>query len=123
MSNSNSLIFEADYLSLHVKYDIQAAYFGCPSEDVLIEAASRMSRSIDPRQLKTLSNNQLVQIGNHPRMLELSHSIALLCYEIISLYEKICKAKRLLIYTKYAQLGKALLGKKQYQKKILLKHV
>lgn len=82
-----------------------------------------MSRSIDPQQPKTLSNNQLVQIGNHPRMLELSHSIALLCHEIILLYRKICKAKETPIYIKYAQLGKALSGKKQYQTKILSKHV
>lgn len=37
--------------------------------------------------------------------------------------EKICKAKGTPIYTKYAQLGMALSGEKQYQKRVLLKHV
>ena len=96
MGHSNSRIFEEHYLSL------QAAYLGRPSEDALIKAAGRMSRSIDPRRPKTLSNDQLVQIGKHPRVLELSRFIALLRHKIISLHGKICKAKETPIYTKYA---------------------
>ena len=123
MGHSNSRIFEEHYLSRRVRHDVQAAYLRRPSEDALIEAAGRMSRSIDPRRPKTLSNDQLVQIGEHPKVLELSRSRALLCDEIILLHGKICKAKGTTIYTKYAQVGLALSGEKQYQKKVLLKHV
>lgn len=112
MGHFNSRIFEEYYLSQRVRHDVQAAYLGRPLEDALIEAANQMSQSIDLRQPKTLSNNQLVQIGKHSKVLELSRSRAVLRDEILSLHGKICKAKRTPIYTKYAQLGKALSGEK-----------
>ena len=56
-------------------------------------------------------------------MIKISRSKVLLCNKIILLYEKICKAKGTTLYTKYARIGLALSSKKQYQKKVLLKHI
>lgn len=123
MRHSNFRIFEEYYLLQRVRHDIQAVYLECPSEDGFIKAVGQMSRFINPQQLKTFSNNQLVQIREYSKVLELSRSRALLYNSIISLYGKICKSKETTIYTKYAQLGLALFGKKQYQKKVLLKNV
>ena len=123
MGHSNSQIFEQHYLSRRVRQDVQAAYLGRPSEDALIEAAGRMSRSIDPRLPKTLSDDQLSQIECHAKVQELSRSREILRAEIISLHEKIGHAVGTPMHDKYTQLSRALRNEKQYQKMALLKEV
>jgi hypothetical protein len=123
MGHSNSQIFEQHYLSRRVRQDVQAAYLGRPSEDALIEAAGRMSRSIDPRLPKTLSDDQLSQIECHAKVQELFCSREKLHAEIILLYGKIGYAVGTPMHDKYTQLGRALRNERQYQRNALLKEV
>ena len=37
------------YLNERVRYDVQAAFLGCPSADALIKAAGYMTHFVDPR--------------------------------------------------------------------------
>src|SRR5213078_4392078 len=104
MGHSNSQIFEQHYLSRRVRQDVQAAYLGRPSEDALIEAAGRMSRSLDPRLPKTLNVDQSSQAECHPKVKELSRSKERVRAEIISRYEKIKNAVGTPIHDEYTRI-------------------
>ena len=52
MNYINSSIFERNYLSRMIRYDVQTAYLGNAPETELVRAANRMSRWMDPRRPK-----------------------------------------------------------------------
>ena len=62
MNYTNSAIFQRNYLSRIIRYDIQAVYGGTAPRTELIQAANRISRRIDPRRSKELIEAQSTSI-------------------------------------------------------------
>ena len=55
MNHINSVIFQRNYLSRMIRYDTQVAYENTTPRTELIQATNRISRRIDPRRLKELT--------------------------------------------------------------------
>ena len=71
MDHTNSAIFQRNYLSRMIRYDTQAAYGGTAPRTELIQAANRMSRRIDPRRPKELTEAQSASIRQEEEIQEL----------------------------------------------------
>ena len=82
MDHTNSAIFQKNYLSRMVRYDTQAAYRGTAPRTELIRAANRMSRLIDPRRPKGLTDKQKNNLRQEAEIKEL-------CYRRDQLYRSI----------------------------------
>lgn len=64
-------IFLKYYLSKRVSVDARAIVHGLKPQDTLMRAASRMSRSIDPRRLYEPTKAQMQSIEKQPRVVKL----------------------------------------------------
>lgn len=73
MDHTNSAIFQRNYLSRMIRYDTQAAYRGTASRAVLIRAANRMSRLIDPRRPKGPTDEQRENLRREVEIKDLCH--------------------------------------------------
>lgn len=62
MDQASSTVFFRNYLSRMIRYDTQAIYGGRRPRTKLIQSANRMSRLIDPRRPKELTEEQSAQI-------------------------------------------------------------
>ncbi|MCJ1250100.1 hypothetical protein MMC30_007326 [Trapelia coarctata] len=82
MDHTNSAIFQKNYLSRMIRYDTQAAYRGTAPRTELIRAANRMSRLIDPRRPKGLTDEQRDNLRQEAEIKEL-------CYRRDQLYSSI----------------------------------
>ena len=71
LDHSNSAIFERNYLSRQIRYDVQAAYLGSAPNTELIRAAGRMSRWMDPSRPRKLTGEQKESIRREPQIQEL----------------------------------------------------
>lgn len=54
-----------------IERDFQSIYFGTPSQDELIQHAARMGLSRDERAPTKLTDEQKLEIRDHPRLAEL----------------------------------------------------
>ena len=71
MDHTNSAIFQRNYLSRMIWYDTQAAYGGTAPRMELIQAANWMSRWIDPRRPRELTEAQSASIRQEKEIQEL----------------------------------------------------
>ena len=58
MNHTNLAIFQRNYLSRIIRYDTQAAYGSTAPRTELIQATNQISRQIDPRRPKELTEAQ-----------------------------------------------------------------
>ncbi|KAI9773157.1 MAG: hypothetical protein M1840_008278 [Geoglossum simile] len=116
MGHIRGQVFERNYLSSHVKIDVQSAYLGSPSQDALIRALGQMSLSQDLRAPKSLSAEQATAIKHHPKVAELQGKCNDLRSRIKLKYGKIKSAKDTEIYCQYQLLKKELLVEIQRQR-------
>ena len=63
--------YEKYYIPTHITRDFQAIYFGCPSEDLLIESVARMGLSRDRHAPTELNDDQLEEVQNNPELVVL----------------------------------------------------
>ena len=66
LDHASSAIFERNYLSRHIRYDTQAAFWGKHPRTELIRAADRMSRRMDPRRPTQLTDEQKHRVFREP---------------------------------------------------------
>jgi len=82
MDQTNSAVFHRNYLSRMIRYHTQATYRGTKPRTELIQAANRMSRLIDPRRPKGLTEGQRQSLHEKAE-------IKALCYRRDQLYNRI----------------------------------
>ena len=104
MDHMNSAIFQRNYLSRMIRYDIQAAYRGTDPRTDLIQAASRMSRLMDPRRPKKLTDKQKEEIKREPAIQELRSQSEKLYCEIRDKFTFIYRAKGQPMHDQYQRL-------------------
>ncbi len=91
MDQTNSTVFHRNYLSRMIRYHTQAAYRGTEPRTELIQAANRMSRLIDPRRPKGLTDGQRESLRQEAET-------QALCYRRDQLYHRIRSSKFKFLY-------------------------
>ncbi|CAG5188954.1 uncharacterized protein ALTATR162_LOCUS12066 [Alternaria atra] len=71
MKHANTDVFLNHYLSTRITTDAQAVVRGLAPQKELIQAACRMSRKIDPRRPRFLTEDQKRSVLEHPRIKQL----------------------------------------------------
>lgn len=66
MNHKSRTVFESNYISKQIRYDVQGAFMKTPSKETLFKAASRLSSQIDPRRPTELSEEQIEQVKCSP---------------------------------------------------------
>ncbi len=107
MDHTNSAIFQRNYLSRMIRYDTQAAYGGTAPRTELIQAANRMSRRIDPRRPKELTEAQSAGIRQEEEIQELRGRRDELFQRIRQQFIFIYRAEGQAIYDQYEEAKRA----------------
>ena len=68
MDHANEAIFQRNYLSRIIQYDIQATYRDTDPKTKLIRAAGRINRLMNPRRPKKLTDEQKEKIKREPAL-------------------------------------------------------
>ena len=101
MDHVDSAIFQHNYLSRMIRYDIQAAYRGTDPKTELIRAAGRTSRLMDPRRPKKLTHEQKEKIKREPAIQKLRERYDGLFRKIRDEFKFVYLAKGKFIHDQY----------------------
>ncbi|MCJ1478787.1 hypothetical protein MMC13_007471 [Lambiella insularis] len=71
MQHAESRTFQKFYLSRHITADVQAIYRRLPSQDAVMRAAGGMSRTMDSRRPRKLTEAQSASVEHHPLVCKL----------------------------------------------------
>ena len=112
MDHTNSAIFERNYLSRMIRYDVQ-----------LIQAASRMSRWMDPRQPNKLTDKQREAIKRKKELQDLYDCRDRMHDEIRSEYGLIHKAKGQEVYDDYVAVNRAICSRIRARERAVSKQI
>lgn len=123
MDHTNSAIFQRNYLSRMIRYDTQAAYGGTAPRTELIQAANRMSRRIDPRRPKELTEAQSASIRQEDEIQELRGRRDELFQRIRHQFTFIYRAEGHAIYDQYEEAKRAVDRKIKTRERELLKQI
>ena len=123
MDHTNSAIFQRNYLSRMIRYDIQAAYGGTAPRTELIQAANRMSRRIDPRRPKELTEAQSASIRQKEEIQELRVRRDELFQRIRHQFTFIYRAEGQAIYDQYKKAKRAVDRKIKARERELIKQI
>ena len=103
MDHTNSAIFQRNYLSRMIRYDTQAAYRGTVPRTDLIRAANRMSRLIDLRRPKGLTDEQRESLLQEAEIKELYYRRDQLYNSIRSQFKFLYRAEGEPIHDQYQE--------------------
>ena len=123
MDHTNSAIFQRNYLSRMIRYDIQAVYGGTAPRTELIQAANRMSRRIDPRRPKELTEAQSASIRQEEEIQELRGRRDELFQRIRHQFTFIYRAEGQAIYDQYEEAKRAVDRKIKARERELMKEI
>ena len=123
MDHTNSAIFQRNYLSRMIRYDTQAAYGGMAPRTELIQAANRMSRRIDRRRPKELTEAQSASIRQEEEIQELRGRRDELFQRIRHQFTFIYRAEGQAIYDQYEKAKRAVDRKIKAREWELMKQV
>ncbi len=123
MDHTNSAIFQRNYLSRMIRYDTQAAYGGTVPRTELIQAANRMSRRIDPRRPKELTEAQTASIRWEEEIQELRGRRDELFQRIRQQFMFIYRAEGHTIYGQYQEAKRAVDRKIKARERELMKQI
>ena len=123
MDHTNSAIFQRNYLSRMIRYDTQAAYGGTAPRTELIQAANRMSRRIDPRRPKELTEAQSASIRQEEDIQELRGRRDELFQRIRHQFTFVYRAKGQAIYDQYEEAKRAVDRKIKARERELMKQI
>ncbi len=123
MDHSNSEIFERSYLSRQIRYDTQAAYLGRDPNQLLIQAANRMSRLQDPHRPRKLDDRQREQVRRSKIIQNLYDARQSLSQEIYDSFDtlKEAKAEGSPLHVGYLQIQRLLVATIRAEERSLLK--
>jgi hypothetical protein len=120
---ANSTVFERNYLSRMIRYDTQAAYLGNSPETDFIRASNRMSRWMDPRRPKKLTNEQKGAIKYEQEMQDYYNCRNRLQDEIRDKFGPVAKAKGQQVYDDYIAVNRAICSKTRARERAILKQI
>lgn len=120
MGHANSRTFEF-YLNEQVKLDVQAAFLGLPSRDVLLKAVGYMGLTADPHAPTKLTPEQTQAMTSDPKLAKLHKKYAMLSQEICMTFGSPRCPKNSELYKKRAELKRALDKAKSHWRLIALK--
>ncbi|KAI4087622.1 MAG: hypothetical protein L6R37_008299 [Teloschistes peruensis] len=103
--------------------DTQAAYRGLRPQTALIQAASGMSHTIDPRRPRKLNLAQQAEVDRHPDVRLLRWRLMLLLLTFRDQQRSIASMKRTLLYNHYRQTYQALRNLRRRDEKAILTEV
>lgn len=123
MDHSNSQIFERSYLSRQIRYDTQAAYLGRDPNQLLLQAANRMSRLQDPHRPRKLDDRQQEQVRRSKIIQDLYVARQSLSREIYDSFDtlKEAKAESSPLHAKYLRIQRLLVATIRAEERALLK--
>ena len=120
MDHTNNTIFERNYLSRMIRYDVQAAVLRKTPQTELIRAASCMSRWMDPRRPKKLTGQQMEAIKNEKDSRDLYVLRDRLRDEIRNDYGPIHKARGQEVYDDYVTVNRAICSQIHARKRAVI---
>ena len=123
MDHTNSAIFQRNYLSRIIRYDTQAVYRGTAPRTELIQAANRMSRRIDPRRPKELTEAQSASIRQKEEIQELRGRRDELFQRIRHQFTFIYRAEGQAIHDQYEEAKRAVDRKIKARERELIKQI
>ena len=123
LQHASSAVFQRNYLSRYITQDTQAIYRGLDPQTAVMRAASGMSRTIDRRQPRTLTEDQLAQVGRHPEVKLLLRVRKNLAKRIRDRHGAISRTKGMRVYEVYQQAFRAHLSKREAVRKALMAEI
>ncbi|KAG9770201.1 hypothetical protein KCU88_g6673, partial [Aureobasidium melanogenum] len=108
------------YLPRRINVDTRAIVHGLEPQRAMMKAASRMSRSIDPRRPHELTEEQSLSVNKHPRIRKLVGQRDKLRRKFKG---TIKSNKGTPLYEQYADLGRDIVNERQHLRKALMKNV
>lgn len=123
MDHTNSEIFERNYLSRQIRYDTQAAYLGRDPNQLLIQAANRMSRLQDPLRPRKLNDGQREQVRRSKIIQDLYVVRQSSSQEIYDSFDTLKEAKSegSPLYAEYLRIQRLLVSTIRAEERSLLK--
>ena len=100
MAHTSSDVFDRNYLSQHVRRDVQKLYQG-QTEHPIVRTAAQMSTYMNARAPQIISTEQRVLLKNDPTIVQLKQSKHVLLKAIQSKYGKLQKAQGTDLHQKY----------------------
>ena len=116
-------MFQHNYLSRYITQDTQAIYRGLDPQTAVMRAASGMTRTIDPRRPRDLSDAQLANVRRHPEVKLLLRVRRSFAKRIRSKHGTISKMRGTQIYDEYQQACRQHQNKKKAVRKQLMMQV
>ncbi len=108
MDQTSSVVFHRNYLSRMIRYDTQAAYRRTKPRTKSIQAVNRMSRLIDSRRFKGLTDEQRASLRQEAEIKELYHHRDQLYHRIrTSEFKFLYRAKGESIHDEYQEVKRA----------------
>ena len=123
LQHASSAVFQHNYLSRYITQDTQAIYRGLEPQTAVMRAASGMTRSIDPRRPRHLTDIQLAEVKQHPEVKLLLRVRKSLAKQIRAKYGTISRTKGTKIYNRYQQACRQHHSKKKAVRKALMAQV
>ena len=122
MGHINAGIYQA-YMNERIQYSVQAGFLGKPSNDALIKAVSHMSRDMDTRAPKDLTDVEKESLKTHPWLVELRELRDMLSKETQRIHGTLKKAQAAgsQIYQMYQNASRDFENAKQKLKRHKLK--
>ena len=121
MDHTSSKIFEKNYLSRQIRYDTKAAYLGRDPDQLLIQAANRMSRLQDPNRPKRLSDGQREQVRHSKAIQDLYRARERLSQKIHENFDTLKEAQGAAAHTEYLHVQRLLVNTIRFEERSLLK--
>ena len=121
--HASSAVFQHCYLLRYITQDTQAIYRGLEPQTAVMRAASGMTRPLDPRRPRHLTDIELAEVKRHPEVKLLLRVRKSLAKRIRAKYGIISRTKGTKIYDMYQQACRQHHSKKKAVRKALMAQV
>src|SRR5438876_602779 len=100
MRHQKSQTFDRNYLSQHIRRDVQNIYRGLP-EHPAVRAATQMSTNMDPRAPYKLTEEQHTLVHQHPDIVRLKELKSILSKKLRTTYGRVQHGRGTELYQQY----------------------
>ncbi|KAI9765002.1 MAG: hypothetical protein M1840_007924 [Geoglossum simile] len=118
MGHKQSDTFDRNYLSQHVRRDVQALYRR-QKEHQVVQIAVQMSTYMDPRAPYKLTKEQRAMVKKHPKIVKLRQMKTASSRELRQMYGSMPKGKGTELYDRYYRLKLDLDSEEKFQESLM----
>jgi hypothetical protein len=122
MGHKQSDTFDRNYLSQHVRRDVQALYRR-QKEHQVVQIAAQMSTYMDPRAPYKLTKEQRATVKKHPKIVELRQVKIAFSRELRQIYGSVSKGKGTELYNQYHRSKLDLDSEEKFQESVMEKDI